>query len=87
MGVIPQMPTCQEVSVSLIHRLRPTTGLQPTAGAHDPFWDLDGSAVKRSRIRQQMVGGVALALSIVACGLSTAAWLREIGPFVGIFGG
>ncbi len=66
--------------MSLIHRMRPTTG------SHDPFWDLDGKGVKRYRLRQQVVGAIALILAIVACGLSTAAWIREVEPIIKALG-
>lgn len=46
---------------------------------HDPFWD-DGVGVRKDRLRRRFVGGLALALAIGACGLTTAMWLRAIAP-------
>jgi hypothetical protein len=48
----------------------------------DPWWDLDGAGVKRARIRRRIVGGVAFAIAIVACGLTAAVWLLELQPYV-----
>jgi hypothetical protein len=49
---------------------------------HDPWWDLEGRGAKRSRIRHTIVADLAFALAVVACGLTTAAWLQTIAPFV-----
>ena len=51
--------------------------------ARDPFWDMDGHGVKRERKRDRIIGVVALAIAIVAVGLTVAAWLRELGPILG----
>jgi hypothetical protein len=46
----------------------------------DPWWDLDGAGVKRDRVRRRVVGGMALVIAIVACGLTSAVWLRALEP-------
>lgn len=51
--------------------------------ARDPYWDMDGSGVKRDRKRGRIVGIVALAVAIAAVGLTVAAWLRELAPLLG----
>jgi len=51
--------------------------------ARDPFWDMDGHGVKRERKRDRIIGVVALAIAIVAVGLTVAAWVRELGPILG----
>jgi hypothetical protein len=48
----------------------------------DPFWDLDGQGVRRERTRRRLVGALAFALAVAACGLTTAAWVREVEPVV-----
>jgi hypothetical protein len=48
--------------------------------SNDPWWDLDGAGVKRDRIRRRIVGGTAFAIAIVACGLTSAVWLRTLEP-------
>ncbi len=48
----------------------------------DPFWD-DGQGARRSQARDRMVGAMAFALAVVACGLTAAAWLRELAPMLG----
>ena len=48
----------------------------------DPFWDMDGKGVRRDRTKRRIVGGVAFAIAIVACGLTVAAWLRELQPVI-----
>ena len=45
----------------------------------DPFWD-DGQGVRQSRAHQRVVGGLAFALAVAACGLTAAAWLRDLAP-------
>jgi hypothetical protein len=46
----------------------------------DPFWDLDGAGVKRARIKRRVVGAIALAIAIVATGLTAVAWLQTLAP-------
>jgi hypothetical protein len=46
----------------------------------DPFWDLDGAGVKRSRIKRRIVGAIAFAIAVTATGLTAAAWLRTLAP-------
>ena len=48
----------------------------------DPWWD-DGQGARRSRTRRVRISYAALAISIVACGLTTAAWLRLVLPLFG----
>jgi hypothetical protein len=47
----------------------------------DPFWD-DGKGARRTQRRLRLEGFVALALAIVACGVTTAVWLRTLAPFL-----
>lgn len=51
-------------------------------GKADPWWDLEGAGVRRDRGRRRIVGGIALALSIAASGLTVAVWYRLLEPFV-----
>lgn len=46
---------------------------------HDPFWD-DGVGARRQRIRRRVVGALAFALAVAACGLTTAAWMIQLAP-------
>ena len=46
---------------------------------HDPFWD-DGQGARRTHRRVQFEGLLAIAIAIVACGLTTAVWLRTLAP-------
>jgi hypothetical protein len=46
----------------------------------DPWWDLEGSGAKRSRIRHKILSDLAFAMAIVACGLTAASWLRILLP-------
>jgi hypothetical protein len=48
----------------------------------DPWWD-DGQGARKTRTRKTLVGSVAFAISIVACGLTAAAWARLLLPFLG----
>ena len=45
----------------------------------DPFWD-DGVGAKRTRSHRRIVSTTAFVAAIAACGLTTAAWLRELAP-------
>jgi len=45
----------------------------------DPFWD-DGQGARRTQRRLRIEGLIALALAIVACGVTVAAWLRTLAP-------
>ena len=54
----------------------------PALGRNDPWWDLDGAGARRTRLRQRIVASVAFALAIASCGLTAAAWLREVGPVI-----
>ena len=48
----------------------------------DPFWDLDGRAVRRERTRHRIVAGLAFALAVGACGLTAATWALLLEPTV-----
>ena len=48
----------------------------------DPFWD-DGQGARQSQAHQRLVGGLAFAVAVAACGLTAAAWLRELAPMLG----
>ena len=48
----------------------------------DPWWDLEGAGVRRDRDRRRLVGGIALALSIAASGLTAATWYQLLEPLV-----
>jgi hypothetical protein len=56
------------------------------ASRNDPWWDLDGKGVKRDRIRRRVVGGLAFVLAIGACGMTVAAWIRQIQPVLSQLG-
>lgn len=45
----------------------------------DPFWD-DGRGARRTQRRVRVEGLVALALAIVACGVTAAMWLLTLAP-------
>lgn len=45
----------------------------------DPY---EGTGAYRKRLRLQTEGLVALALAIVACGVTAALWIRTIAPLV-----
>jgi hypothetical protein len=51
----------------------------------DPWWE-DGRGARRTRLRKQLVSMAAFAIAIVACGLTTAAWLRVVLPALGFDG-
>jgi hypothetical protein len=46
----------------------------------DPWWDLEGVAARRSRIRRQAVGAAAFFAAEVACGLTLAVWVARLVP-------
>jgi hypothetical protein len=48
----------------------------------DPWWD-DGQGARKDRTRQVLIGNLAFGISIVACGLTAAAWARLILPALG----
>lgn len=56
--------------------------IQRWRSTRDPWWD-DGIGVRKARTRRTLVGSVAFAVSVVACGLTAAAWLRLVLPFIG----
>jgi hypothetical protein len=45
----------------------------------DPFWD-DGTGARRARTRRRVVSMLALAIAIVASGLTAALWIRQLAP-------
>ncbi len=45
----------------------------------DPWWD-DGAGARRTRVRRRVLGAVAFALAIAACGLTAAVWIQLVGP-------
>lgn len=48
-------------------------------GRHDPWWD-DGIGARNARTRRRVVGATALAISIVACGVTIAVWVSTLFP-------
>jgi hypothetical protein len=52
-------------------------GVIARIGGADPF---EGRAAKRRRLRLRIEGLVALALAIVACGLTAAFWIALLVP-------
>jgi uncharacterized membrane protein len=50
--------------------------------AHDPFWD-DGTGARHTHRRLRIEGLIAMAIAIVACGLTVAVWLRTLASLVG----
>ncbi len=55
-------------------------------GRRDPWWDLEGVDARRNRQRRTFVGSLAFAVAVVACGLTTAAWLQVLLPVLGRLG-
>ena len=51
----------------------------------DPFWD-DGKGARRTQRRLRFEGFVALAIAIVACGVTAALWLRTLSPLMDALG-
>jgi hypothetical protein len=45
----------------------------------DPFWD-EGKGARRTHRRIQFEGLLALAMAIIACGVTAAVWLRVLAP-------
>jgi hypothetical protein len=50
----------------------------------DPWWDLEGVAARRDRIRRRIVGNLAFLIAEVACGLTLAVWLTRLHPGLGL---
>ena len=50
--------------------------------ARDPFWD-DGTGARRTHRRRRVESVLAMAIAIVACGLTAALWLRTLAPLAG----
>ena len=57
---------------------RTLTSLLPAR--RNPWWDLEGSGARRTRLRRHLVSLLAFTLAIVSCGLTAAAWIRLVGP-------
>ena len=53
--------------------------------SRDPFWD-DGKGARRTHRRVQIEGLLAIALAIVAVGVTAAVWLRLLAPLAGQLG-
>jgi len=51
----------------------------------DPFWD-DGRGARSTHRRVRAEGFIALAIAIVACGLTAALWLRALAPLASEIG-
>lgn len=51
-------------------------------GRNDPWWDLDGRGARRTRLRHRVVAALAFMLASASCGLTLAAWVREVGPVI-----
>jgi hypothetical protein len=47
--------------------------------ARDPFWD-DGTGARQTHRRVRIESFLAIAIAIVACGLTLAVWLRALAP-------
>jgi hypothetical protein len=52
---------------------------------HDPFWE-EGKGARRTHRRVQFQGLLALAMAIVACGVTAAAWMQLLAPLANQFG-
>jgi hypothetical protein len=52
---------------------------------HDPYWD-EGKGARRTYRRMQFEGLLALAMAIVAVGVTAAVWLRLLAPLALEFG-
>jgi hypothetical protein len=46
----------------------------------DPWWDLEGVAARRTRVRRQVLGLTAFFTAEVACGLTLAVCLSRLIP-------
>jgi fatty acid desaturase len=46
---------------------------------HDPWWEVDGPAARRERRRRRVMSTAAFLASVVAAGLSAAAWAAQLG--------
>ena len=45
----------------------------------NPWYDLEGRNAYRTRLRKRLTADLALAIAIVACGLTVFAWIIESG--------
>jgi hypothetical protein len=45
----------------------------------DPWFGLEGRAARRLRLRKRLTADVAIALAVVACGLTLFAWIERTG--------
>jgi hypothetical protein len=46
---------------------------------HDPFWD-EGKGARRTQRRVQFEGLLAIAMAIIAVGVTAAVWIRLLAP-------
>jgi hypothetical protein len=51
----------------------------------DPWWEVDGSAARRSRRKQRVVAGLAFMAALAAVGAAAFAWAIQLG-IAGAFG-
>lgn len=52
----------------------------------DPWWDLEGVDARQHRVRRKVVTSLAFAIAVVACGLTVAAWVKELWPAISALG-
>jgi hypothetical protein len=48
-------------------------------GQHDPFWDLEGTGVRRRRARRRLVSAVAFIAALTACFGAALLWAAQLG--------
>jgi hypothetical protein len=48
-------------------------------GRHDPYWDLDGTGVRRARTRRRIVSSLAFVAALAACGAVAFGWAVKVG--------
>ena len=53
--------------------------------SRDPFWD-DGKGARRTHRRVKFEGLLAIAMAIVAVGVTAAVWLRLLAPLASQLG-
>ena len=51
---------------------------------HDPWWDADGRAARRTRRRQRFVAAAAFLSSTVAVAAAATGWLLQLGLVPGL---
>lgn len=65
------LPAVEEVMAEQLGRFR------------DPF---EGKGARRRDVRLRVEGILALGLSITACGLTAAVWVRTLAPVIALYG-